>query len=115
MIFEICLMLAGAIVGVAITAVTTTNKQRKQNMADIITLIALAKENNDTAKKIRAEVVAMKGALDLRIAALEKLISELTITPEQLAALEAELTGAKEVIAEIDALNPDETAPTPGA
>lgn len=111
MIITICLMLAGAIAGAAIMAVTTTDQQRKQHMADITTLLALAKENNGQAKKIRAEVFGMKTALDGRIAALEKLISELTITPEQLAALEAELTGAKETIAEIDSLNPDATEP----
>ena len=83
-------------------------------MADINTLIALAKENKDQSKKIRAEVVGMRDALAARILALEDQIAKLNITPEQLAALEAELTGAKEVIAEIDALNPDApTEPTP--
>lgn len=114
MIISICMMLAGAIVGMAIHALTTTTKERKQVMADINTLIALAKENNEQAKKIRAEVVGMRDALTARITALEEQIAGLNITPEQLAALETELTGAKAVIAEIDALNPDGPAPANG-
>lgn len=82
-------------------------------MAEINALIALARENNEQARKIRGEVVGMKDALTARITALEGQIATLNITPEQLAALEAELTGAKEVIAEIDALNPDAPTPTP--
>lgn len=107
------MMLAGAIVGVAIHALTRNQQERKQDMADITTLIALAKENNDQAKKIRAEVIGMKDALSARIAALQEQILLLSITPEQLAALEAELTGAKQVIAEIDELNPDAVVPDP--
>jgi chaperonin cofactor prefoldin len=94
-------------------ALTETSKERKNIMAEIAALIALARENNEQAKKIRAEVIGMKDALTARITALEEQIRQLNITPEQLAALETELTGAKDVIAEIDALNPD--APAPGA
>lgn len=112
-LIEICLMLTGLIVGMAIQALTTTHKERKQVMADINTLIALAKENNEQAKKIRGEVIGMRDKLNERIAALEEQIGNLNVTPEQLAALEAELTGAKAVIAEIDELNPDAPAPEP--
>jgi len=107
----ICLGLVCAAIGAAVGALTETSKERKNIMAEINALIALARENNEQAKKIRAEVIGMKDALTARITALEEQIRQLNITPEQLAALETELTGAKDVIAEIDALNPDATAP----
>ena len=80
-------------------------------MASIQPLIAAAKENRGIVAKILAEVLKMKGALEGRIAALEVLVAELGVTPEQLSELQAELDGARGDLAALDALNPDAEPP----
>lgn len=103
---RICLGLICVMIGAVIQAITT--KERSHIMpADIASLLALARENNEIAKKVKAEVIAMRDALNTRVTTLEGQIAELTITPEQKDALLAELTGAREELSQMDALNDD--------
>ena len=111
-LLTICFGLVCAGIGALAAAATKQNRKDRNIMSGINELTALAKANRELTAKIMAEVVKMKAALESRIASLETQIAALTITPEQLAALNAELEGARTDLSALDALNPDEE-PTP--
>ena len=88
-------------------------KHQKLNiiMALLEDTLAQVKALRLDVAKVRAENAALRLMLETRIANLEKLLEDATGNPETIAALAAEVAGAREDLSAFDADVPD--SPTP--
>lgn len=87
-----------------------TNKLLRQIMAILEDTLAQVKDLRLSIAKVRKENGDLRLVLETRITNLEKLIEEGQANPETIAALAAEVAGAREDLDGFDADVPDATA-----